>query len=396
MREKILELSVSSSVLKWARATVGKSIEDVARRLNLNTSEIKEWESGGKKLTLTQLKQLAIFYKRPLAALFLQSPPVESPLPTDFRTLPETVKKAFSEITLLALRRARRLQSLTAELLSNLGQNISLEVEKANLSDSPEELAKRTRKTFGITIEDQFEWSNELMALNGWKIAIEQRSVLVFELRFPIEEGRALSITDGPIPVIVLNSEDAVNGRIFSLFHEYAHLLLGQGGICDFTEENKRIELFCNYFAGELLVPSSFLLSHPLIKNQLKKVAWSDKDIQKLARSFKVSREVILRRLLILGIATERYYQKKRKEWELQLHDRKKVSGGRRIPARQCIRQNGIPFTSLVLESANKEKITYRDVSDYLSISLKHLPKVEKMIQEGKARYGGSLSWIRD
>ena len=38
-----------------------------------------------------------------------------------------------------------------------------------------------------------------------------------------------------------------------------------------------------------------------------------------------------------------------------------------------------IPFTVRVLESAQKEMITYRDVSDYLSVGLKHLPAVETL-----------------
>ena len=66
----------------------------------------------------------------------------------------------------------------------------------------------------------------------------------------------------------------------------------------------------------------------------------------------------------------------------------RKQRGGRRVPARQCVRQNGIPFTSLVLESARREKITYRDVSDYLSVGLKHLPAVESLVREGKGQYG--------
>ena len=104
-----------------------------------------------------------------------------------------------------------------------------------------------------------------------------------------------------------------------------------------------------------------------------------------MARDFKVSREVVLRRLLILGRTTERFYQQKRREWERPL---RRPKGGRRVPPKQCVRQNGIPFTSLVLESARQEKITYRDVSDYLSIGLKHLPAVESLLREERVRYG--------
>ena len=88
----------------------------------------------------------------------------------------------------------------------------------------------------------------------------------------PIEEARGFSLTDNKIPTVVLNLRDSINGRMFSLFHEYAHLLLDKSGICDMEEqdylqqEDKTIERFCNHFAGAILVPKDILLAHDLVK----------------------------------------------------------------------------------------------------------------------------------
>jgi Zn-dependent peptidase ImmA (M78 family)/DNA-binding XRE family transcriptional regulator len=385
MRITSQEISVESGVLKWARETIGKSIEDVAKRLDLSENVVEKWENGERRPTLKQLRELSTFYKRPLAVFFLAGPPTEAPIPTDFRTLPRRVKKPFSEKTLLAMRRARRLQSLTRDLNRSLDRESRVGIGQATLADSPATLASRTRGHLCVATEEQWEWKDEAMALAQWKRHVEECGVLVFELPFPIEEGRAFSFADGDQPVIALNSNDSTNGRIFSLFHEYGHLLLGQSGICDLSEEGKVVEQFCNRFAGELLVPGPALLAHPSVEVHGILTVWKDEDLQQTAREFKVSREVVLRRLLILGRTTERFYQQKRKEWELPPRRRK---GGRRIPPKQCVRQNGIPFTSLVLESARQEKITYRDVSDYLSIGLKHLAAVESLLREERVRYG--------
>jgi Zn-dependent peptidase ImmA (M78 family) len=385
MRITSQEISVEPSVLKWARETIGKSIEDVARRLDLGENVVEKWESGEKRPTLKQLRELSIFYKRSLAVFFLAGPPAEAPIPTDFRTLPRRVKKPFSEKTLLAMRRARRLQSLTGDLNRTLGREARVEIGQATLADNPAALAKRAREHLSVTMEEQSEWKNETVAFAQWKRHVEERGVLVFELPFPIEEGRAFSFADNDQPAIALNSNDPTNGRIFSLFHEYGHLLLGQSGICDLSEEGKVVEQFCNRFAGELLVPAPALLAHPSVEVHGTPAAWKEEDLRLIAREFKVSREVVLRRLLILGRTTERFYQEKRKEWELPPRRRR---GGRRIPPRQCVRQNGVPFTSLVLDSAHQEKITYRDVSDYLSIGLKHLAAVESLVREERVRYG--------
>jgi Zn-dependent peptidase ImmA (M78 family) len=349
---------------------------------------VLKWESGEKTPTLAQIRQLAKFYKRPLAAFFLPHPPSEPAPPADFRTLPRTLKKPFSEKMLLALRRTRRLQSLVAELATASDQRMEAGIGEASLSDDPEDLASRTRESIRVPIKEQLSWKKESDALAEWKKAVEALGILVSELSFPIEEGRAFSLADKASPVIVVNSNDAIHGRIFSLFHEYGHLLLGQSGICDLTEEGKSVERFCNRFAGGFLVPKGALVENEVTKNHTGGSRWSDEELLRLTQEFKVSREVILRRFLILGLTDEAFYQRKRAEWEIQLKEQTKRRMGRRIPARQCLRQNGVPFVSLALEAAHQDKITYRDLSDYLSISLKHLPTVESLVREERARYG--------
>ena len=83
--------------------------------------------------------------------------------------------------------------------------------------------------------------------------------VLIFETgSVSIEEMRALCIFHQEIPIILLNGKDSVNGRIFSLFHELTHLLIGESAICDDDESNEE-EIFCNAVAGEFLVPGDDL-----------------------------------------------------------------------------------------------------------------------------------------
>jgi Zn-dependent peptidase ImmA (M78 family)/transcriptional regulator with XRE-family HTH domain len=381
MRSGVLEVPVAPSVLKWARETMGKTLDDVAKRLDLGRATIEAWETGQKHPTLKELKELSVFLKRPLATFFLPAAPQEAPLPADFRTLPADTKKPFTEKTLLALRRARRLQSLSRELAANLGDKSGFDFETASLADDVVSLADRMRNRLEVSLQRQFEWKNETEALSEWKRATESCGVLVLELPYPIAEGRAFSLTDDDYPAIVLNSSDSINGRIFSLFHEVGHLLLRQSGICDLSEEGKAIEQFTNRFSGELLVPGSALAGQPAVQSHIGE-EWEDDDLHALGRQFKVSREVILRRLLITGSTTRKFYERKRAEWEAR---QKKItpSHGRRIPARQCLRQNGVSFTVRVLESAARDMITYRDVSDYLSIGLKHLPAVEALLREG-------------
>lgn len=476
MPPKSFEVFVEPNVLVWARESIGRNIEEVAKQLNVSNDLVKRWEKGEKKPTLNQLKKLAQFYKRPLGAFFLPGPPKELSLPNDFRTLPEETKKPLSWKTRLAIRRARRLQSLAIELKSALQQEIILKSGSVSLTDDPEIVAEQTREILGVDLQTQFRWVNENMALREWIKVLEEQGLLVLQMSFPIEDARALSLTDGEIPVIILNTQDSIKARIFSLFHEFGHILLKRGGICDPnrstwdapdrqtpSEGIGSIEQFCNHFSGALLVPKEALLNHRIVKSEPPSIEWSDSTLGKIARDFKVSLEVILRRLLILGVASQSFYQKKRAEWEVEakvaeieakvakeeekkkflfslerkfrqdlidevvtaelieafknknlslssnalinqiddmhwdIEDEKDTyeiedtgirldiyklkRGGGPSPSTKCIQENGVPFVSLVLESYKKDKITYSDVADYLSIRLKHLPKVEQLVE---------------
>jgi len=396
MSKKSLEVDVKPKVLIWARESIGRTINEVASRLNINTNLVEMWESGDKKPTLNQLKTLSTYYKRPLAVFFLTEPPEELPLPKDFRTLPGEDILPVSPKTRLAIRRARRLQSLAMELEGDFHTDVMRKIGRVSLSGNPENLAKKVRKLINISAQEQFTWENHADAFNKWKMSIENLGVLVFQMSMPIEELRAFSLTDGDIPVIILNTKDSITARSFSLWHEFGHLLLKKGGICDpirvqnwelknripSSGEIRAIEIFCNHFSGSFLVPEEDLLSHDFVRGINTPQEWSSKNLGRIAKDFNVSPEVILRRLLLFRRTSRRYYQRKHGEWEAKAkREQERKKGGRRDPPKECIQQNGTPFVTLVLDSYKNDKITCSDVADYLDIHLKYLPKVEKLLE---------------
>ncbi len=378
---RTIETSVNPKVLQWARESIGLGVNNVAKKVKLKEEAIRKWESGEGKIRLTQLEKLADIYKRPLAAFFLSSPPKEPPLPDDFRGLAKG-QLAFSSKTLLGIRRVRYIQSLYFDLAASMNVRPNAKIKKIELSNNPELLANEIRNQLNIHIEDQFQWNDERSALIEWKKIIESQGVLVLEIAMPLEEARAFSLAGEGIPVVVLNYSDYPNGRIFSIFHEYAHILLNHGGICNpLAEETEEIsiEKFCNHFAGGFLVPKTALLK---LNEEYDKKYDIDKKLTKLASKFKVSRQVILRRLLSLELINKDYFQRKNQELIAEFKRIKRQIRGRAVPSEQCIRKNGFYFVSLVLDAYRGGKITYSDVSDYLGIKLKYVPKVEERLGE--------------
>jgi len=395
MPKKSIEVFVEPDVLVWARKTRGKREEDVARRLGKSEEFIRELEAGERKLRLRQLETLANFYKRPLAAFFLSKPPEEPSPPEDHRTFPEGERtKEFSPETLLAIRRAQLLQASATELASSLGYETNPRIGKTSLPERFEDLivrakalAIRERKKIGVMIDTQSRWKGAYKALNEWKRQIEDMGVLVFQMSMPPKETRGFSLTEDGFPVIVLNSKEHPNPRIFSLFHEYAHLLLNHGGICDMKHRNHiPIEIFCNHFAGAFLVPREALLNHKLVKSRKSYPEWPQEKIEELSGYFKVSWETVLRRLLILDLTTERFYQMKREQWQKKWEEKENVEGKKKrggpLSPIKCFSENGAPFVSFVLEAYREEKISSTDVADYLGVKLKHLPDIEQLMVE--------------
>ena len=72
---------------------------------------------------------------------------------------------------------------------------------------------------------------------------------------------------------------------------------------------NKRIEVFCNEFAGEFLVPSEDV--HTYLRNK----NIDDNLLSGLAKKYSVSREVILRKCFDLRYVNQAFYDAKVREW---------------------------------------------------------------------------------
>jgi Zn-dependent peptidase ImmA (M78 family) len=203
----------------------------------------------------------------------------------------------------------------------------------------------------------------------------------------PLDESRAFCLAEGGMPAIVLNSSDAVHGRIFSLFHEYAHLLLGASAMCmpqpgAHAPHGRRgsTERFCDRFAGALLVPKEALLSQmgprsaPAAREQL------DEVLRAMSAVCKVSRQVILHRLLAVHAVPRAVFEAEMRELEAQKAPPRRPRRGGLPAARRCLQQKGGRFVDLVLQAQSRDLITCSDVADYLSIKVKNIGEVESLL----------------
>ncbi len=376
---------VNPLTLKWARETSGKSIVEISRKLHVAPSVVIGWETGAGYPTLGQLEKLTVQYKRCLAALLLPKPPRESPPPTEYRTLPEQRRDPLGEDVFVAVRRARGVQSSFKELLPTLGDSQPPTLPVAELGDDPGALAERMAAHLGLRYEPR-RWS-DFDALRERVSAVERVGVLVLQLGMLVEQSRAFSLADDAAPLILVNSHDGPSPRSFSLFHEFAHLLLRRSGTCGKMSsvsgsgsDERLTEAFCNQFAGSILVPPHRLLDDEVVRSHGSSPEWSGAELSRLGTRFRVSRQVILRRLLSLRLTNHDFFAAEQRSLEQEAALLPKGKGGRADPPSRAIRENGLRYTSLVLDAYRHEVVGPTGAADLLGVKYKHFASLEALV----------------
>lgn len=378
---KKIEALVEPALLIWARESLGFDVPTAAKKIQVKPEKLELWEKGDAKPSIAQLKKLAHLYKRPLAIFYLPTPPKDFDALRDFRRLTDTQPSIYSSELLFLMRDVQEKREMFLELLEITESDVNEFKTTITRSQNVPLIALNIRQLLGITFEKQLSWKSLYDALNAWKLAIENLGVLVFQSsEVAVAEMRGFSIYNVRYPVIVINAKDSPAGRIFTLLHEFVHLTLKDGGICDLEERGleKDTEVFCNYVAGEILVPETILKERPEVKNVSGTRDWTDDELKDMADAFRVSTEVILRRLVIIRKATNAFYDKKRKEFvEHSAALRKdKKKGGFMPVSDKVVRNYGKAYVQTVLNAYYSDSIGASAVSDYLGVRLKHLDRI--------------------
>ena len=325
------QIPVNPIVLRWARQTAGYSrIEDVVIRINrkrITAEIIEEWEEGKSSPSYEQLERLAYeIYKRPLAIFFFPEPPEEESPKQAFRTLPQQEIDLMEPHLVYLIRQAKAMQENLKEIFNGINpaaKKLCNDI-KIRSSDSVSSVAIAVRKYLNIELRKQYAFNTTDEALKYWRSLLEEYGIFIFKDAFKDEECSGFCLYDKTFPIIYLNNSHYKIRQIFTLFHELAHLLFRTGGVDfrhnDFIQtlhgENKLIEVFCNKFSGEFLVPTAD------IKPQIQNKSIDDSLLSRLGKQFRVSREVILRKCFDLGYVTSPFYEAKVAEWEKERSNR--------------------------------------------------------------------------
>lgn len=378
---------INKDMMYWARKYAGY-VNGYENELPKDIRDKYEsWESGEKFPTWIQLRNVSKKYKVPTAFFFMKNPPEYNSIPTlvNYRKIDgNSIYENNSPFLIDNIHTSENRREIFIELSEDMDETIPSfkrfegEINKYNI-------ASFIREKLTVSLDTQKSWlkkdnrkdKDHYNFLNNWKEVItEKMGVLIFETYdVDIEEMRGLCIYHDVVPIILLNGKDSVNGRIFSLFHELTHLLLGESAICG-DDLERDIEVFCNAVSGEFLVPEK-----DLIKNLRNRPF--DELLKDLSNLYGVSEHVILRRLLDSNKITKEDYDLKT-DYDEFIQSSNKSKGNSGNYYRNMIKYNGKPFYSLVLSAYELGIINGSDFSKFTGLKVNQAPIIEDMLYGGE------------
>lgn len=348
--------------------------------MDVEERRLSDWEEGREAPSIAKLENLAETYHRSLATFLLPSPPREPSSLPDFRVLGERERASpFSEKTLLAIRRARRVQRVASDLteehnLSRLGGMQRLAGRLA-----PDAAAEKVAIDLGAYETEPPRFATPYQAMAHWRAWLEALGIIVLHFPMPVEDVRGFTLPDGTPPIIVVNQSDSPRARNFTMLHELGHLVRKTEGVCDLGGEGldgrvPPIESWCNAFAGSFLVPRPSLLNE--LGSYTKGEVPPDEELKRLSSRYQVSETTILRRLLSTGVILQDQYREHarlRQGFREGGRRQDRAAAKRNMPVER-VAEYGAPFISVVLKGTSEGRLALSDAADILDVRVRHLP----------------------
>lgn len=262
-----VRVPISRAVLQWLVERSGRDPDEFVDKY----SRWDAWLAGEGGPTLNQAQQLAKAAGVPFGYLLLSDPPaLELPVP-DFREGFDADLREPSSDLLAVVHQSIRRQDWYRDYAEDNGLP-EVVVVGAGEGKEPDEVASDMRQQLNFEVDRRRGSWNDVRkhllrafeALGGLTVAT---SMVENNTHRPLDERefRGFSLVDRVAPLVFVNTHQTLNGQIFTLGHEFAHVWLGRSGISledPRWEPQGAVETWCNSVASEFLVPRDDLRQH--------------------------------------------------------------------------------------------------------------------------------------
>ena len=392
-----MNADINPQLLTWARERAGQRISDLSPRF----AKLAAWEEGTARPTLRQLERFAKAVRVPFGFLFLEQPPIERvPIP-DFRTFDVALPpsgylsagensrpKRPSPDLLETIYNAQEKQAWYSNYARANGLDNLDWIGGTSQKEQPAVAAKRMRDILDLRPEDQRQAASSEDLLRRLVDKIEDAGVLVLingvvgqnsQRPLSVEEFRGFALVDDRAPLIFINGRDHKAAQLFTLAHEFAHLLLGTEGLSNWDgrrlEGSHATEVWCNRVASEFLVPRQGLREMVNMRTPGSPLH------EAVCKAFKVSNLVALIALRDANIMSQedfdQHWEAAQSRWtDLKKKNQNKGSGGDYY--RTSNSRNSKRLTRAVIADTLEGKTLYRDAFNLLGLKEASFKKQSK------------------
>lgn len=358
-------------MLQWAIERSDIPMDQLRNRFN----KLQDWIEGSRQPTFKQLEAFAKATYTPIGYLFLSAPPHEEvPIP-DFRTIAGKPIGKPSANLLDTIYLCQQRQEWFHDYAISTGLPPLASIGSAKITDSVVATAGRISQALGFDLQERSQFRTWTEALKSFIDRADALGILVMtsgvvgsnnSRSLDPEEFRGFALADSFAPLVFINGADSKSAQMFTLAHEISHLWLGESALSDTTMRstvNHRIERWCNAVAAEILVPIE------AIQEQAGKSESIQDEMNRLARYFKVSTLVILRRLHDAGyFSREEYWALYDSELRLLRMKAEAQTGGGDF-YRTTLARVSQRFTRAVVTSAMESRASFTEAFRLLGCS---------------------------
>ena len=256
------------------------------------------------EVEFTDLELLAAYFKRPWSYLLVDEPEVFTKFGQDNRTHMNQRVPLSADIAAVL-----EAASMMLDAAEDLFPEITYQVPTLTLTtqSDPASAGDVVRTFLGVSVEDQLAAADDYSALRLWVNALQARGVFVAQRRLLDTTVRAFSLSRGERAVVVIDSGDTPYARMFSLVHEYCHVLLRTTGVCD-LDQHSLIERHCNAVAANCLLPAAMLVRYVGTAAFGDDGEADDERIRHLGHLLRVSQATLLIRLQQVHLISDSVY----------------------------------------------------------------------------------------
>ena len=383
----MVNVDIKPEVIRWALSQADE--EQIGVHM---MDGVKKWIDGTKKPTFNQIEAFSKKVNIPLGYFFLQAPPEEKIQLLEYRTVDSAELVRPSRDLIDTIHEMERIQDWMKEFRQDTGFSVLPIVGSLKGRNDVASIAQTIR----FDLELDYDWYKNSRsisdAFNHVRSLLEYSGIIVMlngivgnntHRALNIDEFRAFAMVDEWAPLIFINNADSQGAKLFSLFHEMAHIWLGENDL--YNDRNvsqmvRPIEVLCNAVASELMVPFDLFINE-----------WSNcqtKDAREkitiISKVFKCGESVIARKALdAKKINSEIYKNVTLDAIKAYKNKRATKAPGGDYYKTMVSRLDG-RFVRALCESVNMGRTTFTEACKLTNTSVKTFPEIA-------AKLGGSI-----